>query len=142
MTDAGGDRVVDPAADRAAVAERSAAWQRALEARDVVGVDDFLDPDYALVLVHPAPVTVPRAAWLGMLPDYVVHSWTVTDAVTDVAGDVAMVLQSGEQQATVRGADRSGRFVISDCWRRGADGAWRVWRRHSTPLQAGPMPSA
>jgi ketosteroid isomerase-like protein len=138
MTDAD----ADAGADRAAVAERSAAWQRALEARDVAGVDDFLDPDYALVLVHPARATVPRAAWLRMLPDYVVHGWTVSEAVIDVAGDVAMVLQSGEQQATVLGEDRSGRFVISDCWRRGADGAWRVWRRHSTPLQAGPMPSA
>jgi hypothetical protein len=85
-------------ADRAAVTERSVAWQRALEARDVAGIDDFLDPDYALVLVHPATVTVPRAQWLRMLPDYVVHSWTVSECAPD--------------------------------------GAWRVWRRHSTPLSA------
>lgn len=51
-----------------------------------------------------------------------------------------MVLTLGTQHATVLGVDRSGRFVISDCWRRGADGKWRVWRRHSTPLSAGVMP--
>ncbi|MDT4943975.1 MAG: hypothetical protein QOH14_708 [Pseudonocardiales bacterium] len=129
-------------ADHAAVAERSAAWQRALEARDVAGIDDFLDPDYALVLVHPARVTVPRAEWLRMLPDYVVHSWTVSECVVDVAGDLAMVLQAGEQHATVLGGDRSGRFVVSDCWRRAPDGAWRVWRRHSTPLSASELPRA
>jgi len=40
--------------------------------------------------------------------------------------------------AMVLGEDRSGAFVISDVWLRGADG-WRIWRRHSTPLAAGPM---
>jgi hypothetical protein len=42
--------------------------------------------------------------------------------------------------ATVNGIDRSGLFTISDIWRL-RDGHWRVWRRHSTPLSAGPMPA-
>jgi len=128
--------------DERAVCDRADAWQRALEARDVPGVQDYLHADYALVLVHPARATVPRAAWLQMLPDYVVHSWEVHDRLVDVAGDTAMVLTLGTQRATVLGADRSGRFAISDCWHRDFDGKWRVWRRHSTPLSAGPMPGA
>ncbi|MDT4911455.1 MAG: hypothetical protein QOC66_583 [Pseudonocardiales bacterium] len=125
----------------AAVLTRGDEWQRLLEARDVDSIGDYLHEDYALVLVHPAEATVPRAAWLAMLPDYVVHSWDVHSRVIDVDGDVAVVLTLGTQQATVVGADRSGLFAISDCWRRGADGQWRVWRRHSTPLSAGPMPT-
>jgi hypothetical protein len=42
--------------------------------------------------------------------------------------------------ATVLGVDRSGLFVLSDIWLRGDDG-WRIWRRHSTPLAAGVMPT-
>lgn len=124
----------------AEVLARSDDWQRRLEARDVDAILDYLHEDYALVLVHPAPATVPRAAWLQMLPDYVVHSWTIHNRLVDVDGDSAMVLTHGTQHATVLGADRSGPFVISDCWRRGDDGRWRVWRRHSTPLTAGEMP--
>jgi ketosteroid isomerase-like protein len=123
-----------------AVLTRADEWQQLLEARDVDAIQDYLHLDYALVLVHPARATVPRAAWLQMLPDYVVHGWQVHDRLVDVEGDTAMVLTLGTQNATVLGADRSGRFVISDCWRRGDDGRWRVWRRHSTPLSAGVMP--
>jgi ketosteroid isomerase-like protein len=124
------------------VVARSEQWQAALEARDVEGVADYLDDDYALQLVHPTRAVVPRSEWLRMLPDYVVHSWDVEERIVDVRGDTALVLQRGVQAATVQGADRSGSFVISDSWRRGPDGVWRVWRRHSTPLAAGVMPRA
>ena len=42
-------------------------------------------------------------------------------------------------QATMLGEDRSGTFIVSDTWLRTGD-EWQVWRRHSTPPQAGPMP--
>jgi ketosteroid isomerase-like protein len=124
------------------VVARSEEWQAALEARDVEGIADYLDDDYALQLVHPDRAVVPRAEWLRMLPDYVVHSWAVEERIVDIRGDTALILQRGVQAATVQGADRSGTFVISDSWRRGTDGVWRVWRRHSTPLGAGVMPRA
>ncbi|HEY3546705.1 MAG TPA: hypothetical protein VGK17_11540, partial [Propionicimonas sp.] len=57
----------------------------------------------------------------------------------EVLGSSAAVLQRVEMTATVLGDDRSGRFVISDHWLHG-DAGWRVWRRHSTPLDAGRMP--
>jgi ketosteroid isomerase-like protein len=124
------------------VLARADAWQVAIEARDVEGVQDFLHGDYALALVHPAPATVPRNDWLRMLPDYVVHGYAVLERTVDVTADMALVLQKVDQRATVMGGDRSSVFVLSDCWLRGSDGAWRVWRRHSTPLAAGAMPRA
>ncbi len=119
---------------------RADAWQEAIEARDVEGIDDFLHPDYALVLVKPADVSVSRVEWLRMLPDYVVHGYSILARRADVDDDVALVLQIADQHATVAGADRSGIFILSDCWRRCDDGVWRVWRRNSTPLDAGAMP--
>jgi ketosteroid isomerase-like protein len=116
------------------------AWQDALERRDVAAAGAILHDEYALVLVQPRPALVPRAAWLGLLPDYVVHEHIVQERFVDVDGDIAAILQRVYQHATVLGDDRSGVFVLSDLWRR-VDGEWRVWRRHSTPLAAGVMPA-
>jgi ketosteroid isomerase-like protein len=124
------------------VLARADAWQAALQARDVEGVADFLHDDYALMIVHPAPLTVPREQWLRMLPEYVVSGYEIRSREVSVDGDAAAVLQLVDQRATAAGGDRSGPFVISDHWRRDpADRAWRVWKRHSTPLSGIEMPN-
>ena len=116
-------------------------FDTAVHRRDRALADTVLDMDYALVLVHPAPATMPRARWLEVLEDYLVHSYDVEEQRVDESGDVAAVLSKVRMRATVLGDDRSGWFVISDLWRHGQDG-WRIWRRHSTPLTAGEMPGA
>ena len=107
--------------------------------RDAALADAVLDDDYMLMLVAPVPALIPRRSWLDMLPEYIVHSYSVQHLDVHIDGDAAAVLQRVDMQATVLGEDRSGVFVITDIWRRRPDG-WRVWRRHSTPLDAGPMP--
>ena len=119
---------------------RSDAWDRAVQARDVVRVQEYVDDEFALVLVMPTPATVSRTSWLAMLPDYVVHAWEAEEQLVQVRGGTGAVLQRVAMRATVLGQDRSGIFVISDVWRH-VDGEWRVWRRHSTPLTAGPIPA-
>ena len=79
---------------------------------------------------------VGKYTWLKMLPDYVVHEWTLTEQVIDVDGDLGVILQRVFMRATVLGRDRSGIFILTDIWRR-RNGRWLVWRRHSTPLSAG-----
>jgi ketosteroid isomerase-like protein len=128
-----------PEADRE-VAERSAAWDRALRDRDVTAVRDFLHDDYALALVQPERALMPREQWLATLPDYVVDGWDIQEQLIAVEGDTASVLQRVDMKATVFGQDRSGIFVISDTWLK-REGIWRVWRRHSTPLTAGKVPA-
>ncbi len=116
-------------------------FDEAIQGRDRALAESVLDEDYALVLVHPAPATMPRARWLEVLEHYVVHSYSLEVQVVDQSGDVASVLSRAQMRATVLGEDRSGLFVISDFWRRGTNG-WRVWRRHSSPLTAGELPGA
>ncbi|MHB1473904.1 MAG: nuclear transport factor 2 family protein [Dermatophilaceae bacterium] len=116
-------------------------FERCIRERDGRLAEKVLDPDYALVLVKPSFAVVPRSSWLGMLPDYVVHSWEVQEQGLDVDGECAAMLQRVLMQATVLGHDRSGLFVISDVWRL-RDDEWRVWRRHSTPPSAGRMPGS
>lgn len=118
-------------------------FQQAILDRDVAAAELVLDDDFALVLVHPASATVSRAKWLDTLPVYDVHQYDVEECTIDVASDgaTASVLHRADMACHVDGVDRSGKFVITDVWRRRPDG-WRVWRRHSTPLNAAPLPPA
>jgi hypothetical protein len=123
------------------LAVRSDDFDQVVLSRDAALAVDVLAEDFALVLVHPAPAVVPRSAWIEMLPDYVVHAWEVEEQKLEVRDDLGVVLQRIRMEATVLGEDRSGPFVVSDLWIPVDDG-WRVWRRHSTPLSAGPMPGS
>jgi len=116
-------------------------FQRCIEDRDLARADEILDDDYALELVQPSVARVPRHRWLEVLPDYLVHSYEVQEQVLSVDGDCAVMLQRVVMEATVLGEDRSGCFVLTDTWRL-REGAWKLWRRHSTPLAAGDMPGA
>jgi hypothetical protein len=115
-------------------------FDRCVAERNVELAEQVVDEGFALVLVHPEPAQMSRERWLEVLPDYVVHSWDVEERNVAVDDDVAAVLQRVRMAATVLGEDRSGLFIISDTWRRRAVG-WRIWRRHSTPLTAGSIPS-
>lgn len=116
-------------------------FQRCVETRDRLRAEEILDEDFALELVKPSVVRMPRKRWLEVLDDYVVHAYEVQEQVLSLDGDHAVLLQRVLMQATVVGEDRSGYFVLSDIWRL-RDGTWRLWRRHSTPVSAGGMPSA
>lgn len=116
-------------------------FERCILERDRNTAESILHEDYSLVLVQPSPAAIPRARWLEVLEDYVVHDYAVEESILDVDGDTATVLHRDRMSATVLGEDRSGIFVITDVWRRTRDG-WRVWRRHSTPLSAGKLPGS
>ncbi len=111
----------------------------AVQQRDRAAADEVVDADFVLVLVHPSRATVPRARWMEVLEDYVMHSYSVEEQIVDQSEEVATVFSRVRMRATVLGEDRSGIFVITDVWRLRADG-WRIWRRHSTPLTAGELP--
>jgi ketosteroid isomerase-like protein len=111
----------------------------AVQQRDRPAAEQVLDNGCAVVLVHPAPASMPRDRWLEVLEDYVVHSHSVEEQFVDQSEDVASVLSRVRMEATVLGQDRSGLFVISDVWRL-QEGGWRIWRQHSSPLTAGEIP--
>jgi ketosteroid isomerase-like protein len=123
------------------ILSRADEWQRAIEAGDVEAASDLLADDYALVVTHPETAVMPRAEWLRLLPDYDIRAYAVQHRNVEVRAGIAIVVQRVEMTAIVAGADRGGAFVLVDVWVDDG-GAWRVWRRHSTPLSAGPMPRA
>src|SRR5215218_6090673 len=114
-------------------------FDRAVIQRDHELADRILHPEFALVLVHPTTAVLTRDRWLETLDSYVVEGWQVEEDVRDASDDIASVLRRVRTRATVLGEDRSGTFIIGDTWLRASLG-WQLWRRHSTPLEAGPMP--
>ena len=120
--------------------DRWAGWQQAIEDRDVEATGGYMAHDYALALVQPVGALIGRAQWLASLPDYLISSYEIEDQIVDIDGDLAVVLHRARMRATVAGVDRSGIFVLTDIWRRDS-GTWKIWRRHSTPMTSGAMPS-
>jgi hypothetical protein len=116
-------------------------FDRAVTQRDHEVAERILHPDFALLLVHPTSGVMPRQRWLETLDAYIVDDWEVEEELRGSSDDIAAVLRRVRMRATVLGEDRSGTFIISDTWLRTGSG-WKVWRRHSTPLQAGPMPGS
>jgi ketosteroid isomerase-like protein len=116
-------------------------WQVTIQARDPEGAARFLCDDYALVILQPQPAVVRRDEWLRMLPDYAVSGYSVEERIVEAGTDLCTVFQRVDQTAMVNGVERSGIFILVDVWVRETD-AWRVWRRHSTPLSAGAAPRA
>jgi ketosteroid isomerase-like protein len=121
------------------IGDRTDRWQLTIEARDPEAAAHFLSDDYALVILQPQPAVVRRDEWLRMLPDYAVSGYSVEERIVETSGDLCTVFQRVDQTALVKGVERSGIFILVDVWVR-EDDAWRVWRRHSTPLSAGPAP--
>ena len=86
--------------------ELAAAMRRFDEAvvqRDGAAASEVLDENFALVLVHPVFALMPRAQWLRVLPDYVVHSYVIEEQHVDEVEGVAAVLSRIRMQATVLG---------------------------------------
>jgi hypothetical protein len=89
-------------ADEDELLARSREWDRAVQDRDGELAAAILSDGYELVLVQPAPSRMPRARWLEVLPEYVVHDWDVEEQLVDISGDTAAVLQRVRMDATVR----------------------------------------
>ena len=82
---------------------------------------------------------VPRNAWFDSLEDYEIAEAAVDQYYVRAYGDVAAVML-WRQKASLRGADRSAQFTLTDIWVKRANG-WRLAERHSsrrsTPAQPG-----
>jgi len=94
------------------LADAMRSFDDAVQQRERAKAERVLDEDFALVLVHRAPATMPRARWLEVLQDCVVHSYSVQEQRIDRSGDVA----SGPQQGSHAGhcAGRGPERIVCD----------------------------
>ena len=110
--------------------ERS--WADALVRQDRVALEQFLAPDYALVVSAAPEQPVARDAWLAQaLGPYRIEHFRILQLHARLLADgLVAVSLLFEQQANVGGIDRSGVFFLIDVWRRGGS-RWEVIARYS-----------
>jgi len=115
-------------------------WAAAVQKPDVAAASQFMSDNYFLAIaVQGRPLTIiPRQAWLDNLKVYEIKSLDIDDIQVHVYSNVAVVVLLWSQQATFRGQDATGQYLITDIWAKDSTG-WRVAERHSSrPYPAAP----
>ena len=127
-------RAADPAAAATAATQRqqieaaTAAWNRAIRARDRFALERIMTADFTLT-GGDLTESVPRDLWLGNLLK--MHFTKYESRVIDVRayGKVAVAEIHGEWDVTMNGRRRSEAFRLADFWVF-RDGRWQVFRRY------------
>ena len=121
--------------DFAAVRATSNRWMRAWVDQDLAALDAFLAPDFTLIIGNAPAARVARAEWLAMVPRYVCTRFAYHDVQCRSLDDLVLMSAIADFDASVDGVDRSGRFFVTDAWRRTGT-RWQVAARYSTRAEA------
>ena len=116
------------------IRHRAQEWMEAGKRRDAGVLDQLLADEFVLVA---ARGVIDRAAWLhAALHEIEVRAFRYEDPRVRAYGEVAVMLSSWHQEATMAGREWSGDFRLTDTWV-WRDGRWQVVLRHSTQYRAG-----
>ena len=101
--------------------------------QDRTALDRFLAPDYAMIVstVHTHPLE--RCNWLGIAVDAYVCTRFEYEGIHGrrISADLVAMSAIADFDATMAGIDRSGRYFVTDLWRR-TDSGWQVCARYSS----------
>ena len=115
------------------IADLERRWTAAFQRKDVAEMQRFLADGYALIIAVQGErlQIVPRNAWFESLEDYQIEDAAIDQIYVRAYGDVAVAVMLWRQKASLRGADRSAQFTLTDIWVKQANG-WRLAERHSS----------
>lgn len=131
--------------DLAATIERlSDRWMQAWVRRDRAVLEETLATDFALIVSATPTRRLERADWLATAcTRYTCSQFRYRDVQVRDLGPVAVMSAIAEFSAQIDGIERSGPLFLTDVWRRGDDGQWRVCARYSShPEPAGASSAA
>lgn len=115
------------------IEDLSTRWMNAWVNLDYDVLEALIAPDFTLVVSAMPAGQMARATWLATCSRY---RWTEFRysgvQVRQLTDDIAVMSAVAEQQAELDGVDRSGKFWLTDVWRRNGDGAWQVCARYSS----------
>jgi uncharacterized protein DUF4440 len=118
------------------IEQLSNAWMQSWIDQDRAALEEFLAPDYALVISSVPLHVFVRANWLETAVGPYVCTRFSYDAVQvrDLGNGTAVMSAIADFDATMDGIDRSGRYFVTDIWRHAANGlhAWQVCARFSS----------
>jgi ketosteroid isomerase-like protein len=106
-------------------------WMRAGQTRDWALLGRLVAPEFTMT---GAAGVVDRAAWMRNAAERMtLESFSYTEPVITVYGDVALMRSRWTQTATLDDKPWNGEFLLTDVWVR-RDHGWQVVARHSTPI--------
>lgn len=122
---------LDP--DFADVEQRSRQWMNGWIAQDRSALEPFMADDFALIVSTVPDLSFERENWLQTAVSAYVCTRFAYDGVQlrQVADDMVVMSSIADFDATMAGVDRSGRYFVTDLWRR-EDGAWKICVRYSS----------
>ena len=112
-------------------------WMNAWKNKDEKQAREIMADDFTLTSGFLKGKSMSKEEWLSLgmkLNGYDCHSFGFTNFIIRVYGNTALVESLYQQQATLNGEDRSGKFVITDLWVKQMNGQWQVVSRHSSLL--------
>jgi len=124
----------DSANDFENILAASERWMRAWQDQDRLGLEELLAPDYALVVASAPHYQLERDDWL----DLAVGSYRCSRFAYEhvqfhrLSEDIVAMSAIADFDATLGTQDRSGRFFVTDLWKRSGL-AWQVCARYSSP---------
>ena len=124
----------------ATIEDRSNRWMQAWVRNDHGVLETMLAPDFALIVSANPTRQVARADWLATAGTrYSCSHFRYRDVqVRDLGGGIAVMSAIAEFTAEIDGIQRNGPMFLTDVWRRGNNGEWRVCARYSSlPEPAG-----
>ncbi|MDP9353802.1 MAG: nuclear transport factor 2 family protein [Chloroflexota bacterium] len=101
-------------------------WMDAVRRKDTAALERIVGPEYAYTASGQGRWS--RQRWMETVAIYDIHRFEFGEIDVRVYGDVAVVLSSYRQEASVAGERRNGDFLITDVWHQ-RDARWQVVAR-------------
>jgi hypothetical protein len=116
------------------VLSASERWMRAWQDQNRIALDQALAPDFALVVSTAPHYHFSRKDWI----DLAMGSYECTRFAYEhvqfhrINSDIVVMSAVADQDAQLGQQDRSGRFFVTDIWKR-VGRVWKVCARYSAP---------
>lgn len=119
--------------DFADVELQSRQWMKAWMGQDRAALEPFMADDFALIVSTVPDLSFERENWLQTaVTAYVCTRFAYENVQLRRVGDDMIAMSSiADFDATMAGVDRSGRYFVTDLWRRENE-AWKICARYSS----------
>jgi hypothetical protein len=109
-------------------------WMRAWQAQDRSALETLLAPDFALVVATAPHYHFDRDDWIELAVGPYRCSRFAYEHVQfhRLSADIVAMSAIADQDASLGKEDRSGRFFVTDLWKRSGT-KWQVCARYSSP---------
>lgn len=119
-----------------AVVAASTCWMQAWMDQDRATLDDYLGPDFALIVSTVPTRPLERSDWLKTaVTAYVCTRFAYRDVhCRRLSRDNVAMSAIADFDAEIGGVDRSGRYFVTDLWQRaiGSAHGWQIHTRYSS----------